>query len=409
MIESRVVPVPCYLPLSCPKCSMTGTLNLQGGEKEKIVITKDGRFDLNSTLVCCSSDSCSYGAELTEKDYIQSNWWPGTPSSSTYLFSEDLLQFWFHLKHQNLGSSERKFIETLNRISKASDRVDVINRTLFNKASREYDYFVYGFFDTDIRQQNKTSCPACGDNPSAACVDGNFRLPRLESASKGYDESLLKNAVIAKDEQVNSHIKQIDEDIVPERQKNPCGGNVFKAAKDSSTNKKHLDETGLIMACCRHLIILQAILWVGHWIDGVGATVGEEQEQVNASMSLYGNRTKHMTPGNRNDTLSAGMMYLNSERFDRMPKFLASRLLKSRILAEAFSMELKDLLETFKLSETDLPGIKDRLKKKAASSARKNDDGPGPPCYLMNDLEAQYSEMQILKKRREKTAKFSSS
>jgi hypothetical protein len=30
-----------------------------------------------------------------------------------------------------------------------------------------------------------------------------------------HDESLLKNAVIAKDEQVNSHIKQIDEDIVP--------------------------------------------------------------------------------------------------------------------------------------------------------------------------------------------------
>ena len=63
-------------------------------------------------------------------------------------------------------------------------------------------------------------------------------------------------------------------------------------------------------------------------------------------MSLYGNRTKHMTPGSntlqfqqkkkkeiifsldRNDTLSAGMMYLNSERFDRMPKFLASRLVK---------------------------------------------------------------------------------
>ena len=39
-------------------------------------------------------------------------------------------------------------------------------------------------------------------------------------------------------------------------------------------------------------------------------------------------------------------------------------------------MELKDLIQTFKLSETDLLGIKDRLKKKAASSARKNDDGP---------------------------------
>ena len=61
---------------------------------------------------------------------------------------------------------------------------------------------------------------------------------------------------------------------------------------------------------------------------------------------IYGSRTKHMTPGSnklqfqqkkkkefffsldRNDTLSAGMMYLNSEKFDRMPKFLASRLVK---------------------------------------------------------------------------------
>jgi len=39
---------------------------------------------------------------------------------------------------------------------------------------------------------------------------------------------------------------------------------------------------------------------VGHWIKGVGATVGEELEQVNASMSLYGNRTKHMTRGSKN-------------------------------------------------------------------------------------------------------------
>jgi hypothetical protein len=36
-----------------------------------------------------------------------------------------------------------------------------------------------------ILGQNETSCTACSDNPSAACVDGNFRLPRLESASKG--------------------------------------------------------------------------------------------------------------------------------------------------------------------------------------------------------------------------------
>nr|CAH0103776.1 unnamed protein product [Daphnia galeata] len=78
----------------------------------------------------------------------------------------------------------------------------------------------------------------------------------------------------------------------------------------------------------------------------------------------------------RNDTLSAGMMYLNSKRFDRMPKFIASRLVKSRILAEAFLMELKDLLETFKLSEIDLPGIKDQLKKKLQAVQGKTTTDP---------------------------------
>lgn len=62
------------------------------------------------------------------------------------------------------------------------------------------------------------------------------------------------------------------------------------------------------------------------------------------------------------------------------------------------------MLKTMKRDEADLPNIKNRLKKKATNSAQKNDDGPGPPCYLMNDLEATYSEMQILKKKRETSA-----
>jgi hypothetical protein len=46
--------------------------------------------------------------------------------------------------------------------------------------------------------------------------------------------------------------------------KNPCGISVFKAAREISSSKKYVDETGLIMACCRHLIILQAVnMFVG--------------------------------------------------------------------------------------------------------------------------------------------------
>lgn len=42
-------------------------------------------------------------------------------------------------------------------------------------------------------------------------------------------------------------------------------------------------------------VILLQIRNVGHYQEGVGATVGEEMEQVNGSISLYGNKTKHMT------------------------------------------------------------------------------------------------------------------
>ncbi len=56
------------------------------------------------------------------------------------------------------------------------------------------------------------------------------------------------------------------------------------------------------------------------------------------------------------------------------------------------------------LTELDLPEILERLKEKAKVSAQKRDDGPGPPSYLMNDLEGTYAEMQILIKKRETTA-----
>jgi len=35
-------------------------------------------------------------------------------------------------------------------------------------------------------------------------------------------------------------------------------------------------------------------------LEGVGATVGEEQEQVNASLALYRNKTVHMTEESKN-------------------------------------------------------------------------------------------------------------
>ena len=90
---------------------------------------------------------------------------------------------------------------------------------------------------------------------------------------------------------------------------------------------------------------------IGHARKGVGATIGEEMEQVNATISRYGNKVKHMTKESnfhefciqystryiayflyldRNDTLTAGLLYMNRERILRMPKFLAKRYSRVR-------------------------------------------------------------------------------
>lgn len=80
-----------------------------------------GRFDLNlSKLVC---NKCGFSIELKEKQYVQSKWWPGATSGSSYLYAESLLEFWYHLDNQYCVASNKKFIATLNRMVVNDQRV----------------------------------------------------------------------------------------------------------------------------------------------------------------------------------------------------------------------------------------------------------------------------------------------
>ena len=52
--------------------------------------------------------------------------------------------------------------------------------------------------------------------------------------------------------------------IKDKKRSDTCGGNVFQAAKDSSKSKRNLDETCIVMACCRHNIVLCGVnIYVG--------------------------------------------------------------------------------------------------------------------------------------------------
>ncbi|KAK4045348.1 hypothetical protein OUZ56_032885 [Daphnia magna] len=71
------------------------------------------------------------------------------------------------------------------------------------------------------------------------------------------------------------------------------------------------------------------IIYFGHWKDGAGGTLGEEQEQVFSTFSRYCNVTKYMSRASRNDFLTMAMFYWNSRKEAGLPLFLTKRLLNS--------------------------------------------------------------------------------
>ena len=83
---------------------------------------------MNSAALKCND--CSFKRNLKEEDYIKSRWWPGLAEETKYLFSEELLIFWYHLNHENNGLSLRKFLSTLICVSKKAERVRVFSFSL---------------------------------------------------------------------------------------------------------------------------------------------------------------------------------------------------------------------------------------------------------------------------------------
>ncbi|KZS03443.1 Uncharacterized protein APZ42_033826 [Daphnia magna] len=150
------VPVPLFCPEECSNCGDNRTLKCQAGTKSIAVITRDGRFDLSDSLIQCA---------------------PGCPTSITYLYSEDVLEFWIHLKHQLPRSSERKYLKILEELSRTRGRFDVISRVHFARASREYEYMMHRI-DTEVLSLYIMIGKACGIKPKALNVDGNFKLYR---------------------------------------------------------------------------------------------------------------------------------------------------------------------------------------------------------------------------------------
>ncbi|EFX81858.1 hypothetical protein DAPPUDRAFT_241842 [Daphnia pulex] len=173
----------------------------------------------------------------------------------------------------------------LNPINRGS-----INRSQYSWASKEYEFLIYTV-EEKIKRLDKTTCKACAGDPLSCHIDGNMKLLRWLTAKGLASKSLYGDAVITSDSDLNDFVAVVDSTKkTKSTSSESCGGSTFKAAKSYSSQCKNLDETGVVMGCCRHGVIL----WIGHWMDNAALTTGEEQEQVFSKMLRYNSVTKHM-------------------------------------------------------------------------------------------------------------------
>ncbi|XP_057370011.1 uncharacterized protein LOC130691120 [Daphnia carinata] len=235
-------------------------MKLRCGPTKVAVVTKEGRFDLKNTEFWCSE--CKQSRLATNEEYMCSGYWPGSLSNCSYFFEENLLRMWHRLRHKTPGTSERKFIETLEEISLDCNRVNIINRTLFNRARREFEYFTYLKEKEILRRHG--NCKICGNHPHGMHADANRKLYRYASAKDRQGESLYGDVKMASDQLQLEHISKIEEKIPKGKGDDACGSSTWKAARGDSSSKRNLDITGLEMMSCSHgTVIFSANLFKG--------------------------------------------------------------------------------------------------------------------------------------------------
>ncbi len=80
-----------------------------------------GRFECKSTRY--HGESCNQTADATIEDYVSSGYWPGNLKNISCLYSVEMLRHWYLIKHNLPNSSEKKFLEGLERLNEGTRRM----------------------------------------------------------------------------------------------------------------------------------------------------------------------------------------------------------------------------------------------------------------------------------------------
>lgn len=146
-----------------------------------IVVTVDGRFDLNVCNYGCNS--CGHTLDpLQLKNLVFEGYWPGTVVNTQYVFTQEVLKKWDILQKRLPGSSESGFLRSLQDFSVSRGRVGVINDTAFSSAFKEWKFCSHEI--NKLQFKDLMVCPTCATYQHSVHVDGNAKLYRYKSAGK---------------------------------------------------------------------------------------------------------------------------------------------------------------------------------------------------------------------------------
>ncbi|XP_047205056.1 uncharacterized protein LOC124857722 isoform X2 [Girardinichthys multiradiatus] len=242
----------CFLPVNLPCCDCsTGPMAISAG-KQVILIGMNGRYNLSFPTVTCS---CGKAWDVGISDLVESGYWPATVYFET-LYAVDLFITYEDLKVTTPGMSRQAFVGMLEQRIKLFGRSGKICRDTMQKSFLEWSY---AKFEVErLSQVHLFQCPACTPSMLVVAVDGNLKLYRFKSqpGPNGFFEGVF----LAKDAEVTSFVDYIHGATQHNPGKGRCGAGELVASRESSTKSaSKVDEEGVMVAVCRHGILLKGL------------------------------------------------------------------------------------------------------------------------------------------------------
>ncbi|KAK4024214.1 hypothetical protein OUZ56_009601 [Daphnia magna] len=329
------------------------------GPTKVAVITKEGRFDLTSTQFVCSV--CKESRLATNEEYMFSGYWLGSLSHNSYFIEEDLLSFWHHLRHKTPGTSERKYVETLEEISLDNDRKRRFSDAMVNVKFVGLILMV------------------CMQTPS-----GNYIALRKHPSDR-LGVSLYGDVRMAYDDTQLKHISKIEKKIPKAKGDDLCGSSTWKAAKGETSSKRNLDITGLEMMSCTHgTVVYSANLFKGETFKHTHLQHLKSHEMgtkffcndVVCKYWPFAIKVGHLFP-----------------EYQQLTKDVTPFLSRFHGLA---GKKLQNTLEHRDVKEEELSSILERLKKQAKLVNSKNLTNDWDEQLLQKELEGECHMLKVL-------------